>query len=108
MDFLKYLLIAVLCLQVFYAGLLPAIVGLATWSIVWAPIVLTHNLIFPDTWNYLGFWAALWSWDQSTWTDLIHANVGAGLASIYALAMASSKNGVAEDASLGGTEKDET
>ena len=108
MDILKYMLIAVLCFQIFYAGFLPAIIGLAIWSVFWAPIVLVHNFLFPEGWNYLGFWAAIWSWDQSTWTDLIHANVGAGLASIYALAMASSKDGVTEENGLGGKEKDES
>lgn len=106
MEVLKYLLIGIFVLQIVYTGFLPTIIGLATWSVLWAPIVLIHNFIFPDAWNYLGFWAAIWSWDQSTWTDLIHANVGAGLASIFVLATTSSKNSTAEKTGAGDADKD--
>ena len=78
-------------MQFWFAGIWRAILGLIGWSIIWAPIALIHNLIFAGAWSYLGFWVAIMNWEQSSWSDLLHANIGVGIASLFALASASNK-----------------
>ena len=57
---------------------------------VWAPLAFVHNLISSEPWSYLGFWIAVWSWEASTWSDVLHANIGVGLTTIYTLLSAQS------------------
>jgi hypothetical protein len=86
MEFLKYILIVLLIAQIWFSGILKVVIGLVAWTVVWAVIALIHNVFASDPWSYAGFWVALWSWSASTWTDLVHANIGAGIASLLTLA----------------------
>lgn len=86
MEFLKYVLIALLFGQAFYSGFLSVVLGLVAWTIIWLPIAFVINLLASDPMSYFGFWTVIWDWENSTWADLIHANIGAGLATLYALA----------------------
>jgi hypothetical protein len=85
MEILKFLLIALLIGQIFYSGIFPALGGLIGWTIIWVPVALIHNLISSEPWSYLGFWIAVWSWEASEWSDVLHANIGVGLTTIYTL-----------------------
>ncbi len=86
MELVKYFLIFVLVAQIWFSGLLKSLVGLVAWTVIWSVVVLVHNLFAAPLWSYTGFWVALWSWSESTWTDLVHANIGVGIASLMTLA----------------------
>jgi len=86
MDFIQYILIALLAVQIFLSGFIPVGIGLVVWTVIWVPIAFVINLVLTDPVSYLGFWSVLWNWESSTWADLIHANIGAGLATLKALA----------------------
>ena len=85
MELIQYFLIFVLVAQIWFSGLLKSISGLAAWTLIWSVVVVIHNLFATQLWSYTGFWVALWSWSESTWTDLVHANIGVGIASIITL-----------------------
>lgn len=86
MEFLKYILIFLLVAQIWFSGILKVLLGMLAWTVVWAAIALLHNLFAAESWSYAGFWVVLWSWSGSTWADLVHANIGAGIASLLTLA----------------------
>jgi len=90
MEFIKYVLIALLIAQFFY-NRLSVVIGLFVWTIIWVPIAFIVNLVITEPVGYFGFWVALWDWKSSTWADLIHANIGAGFASLMTLALTSKK-----------------
>jgi len=104
MEFLKYIFIGLLVAQFLYSGPLKAVTGLVAWTIIWVPIAFVINLIVDEPWSYFGFWVALWDWESSTWADFIHANIGAGLATITTLASNSSKQTTATPASTNPSE----
>lgn len=90
MEFLKYALIALLMVQIFY-NRLSIVIGLFIWTVLWIPIAFVINLVVSDPVGYFGFWVALWDWEASTWADLIHANIGGGIASLMTLALTKKK-----------------
>ena len=107
MEFLKYLLIFLLVAQIWFSGLLKSLVGLIAWTAIWAVIALIHNLFAAQPWSYTGFWVVLWSWSASTWTDLVHANIGVGIATLMTLASLSGSSADKGSAS-GGEAADST
>ena len=86
MEFFKYLLIALLIGQFIYSNFWKCIGGLVAWTIIWVPVAFVVNLLVTDPVSYFGFWTVIWDWENSTWADLIHANIGAGIATILTLA----------------------
>lgn len=90
MEFFKYVLIALLIVQLFY-NRLSVVIGLFIWTVVWIPIAFVINLVVSDPVGYFGFWVALWDWEASTWADLIHANIGGGIASLMTLVLTKKK-----------------
>ena len=90
MEYIKFVLIALLIAQCYF-NRLSVFIGLFVWTIVWVPIAFIVNLVITEPIGYFGFWVVVWDWSSSTWADLIHANIGAGLASLMTLALTSKK-----------------
>ena len=99
MEIIKYVLIALLLAQFFFSGALRVLVGLVVWTLVWLPVAFILNLVVTDPLSYAGFWVAMFDWESSTWADLIHANIGAGLGTIMALLGGSKRESVSVDQS---------
>lgn len=83
MEYLTYVLWAVLFWQVWNAGILPGLIGLVVWTAIWAVIALVHNLFVDEAnaWDYVSFWKAIFVWPGSV-SDYVHLNIGVGFANL--------------------------
>jgi hypothetical protein len=99
MDILVYALIALLVGQIYSAGIIKSVLGLVTWSVLWAVVALVHNLFADEVnaWSYFSFWQALFSTEGSV-SDYIHLNIGTAIGNLLAL----SESNSAESSSDGG------